>query len=128
MPYPIDLGNVSIDRARFEVRVAGRRVDLTFVEFELLCELAKNAGKVMTRERLLRAVWSERSPEGDRKLTVHVSRLRKKIGDSWPWRIETVTKRGYVLADKAARQGASVSNEVVLPVEGLHSALTEGLQ
>lgn len=125
MPDPIDLGNVSIDRDRFEVWVAGRQADLTFVEFELLYELAKNAGKVMTRQRLLQSVWSESKPDGDRKLTVHVSRLRKKIGDSWPWRIETVTKRGYVLADMARRQGASEANERARP-GGLQSALTEG--
>jgi two-component system alkaline phosphatase synthesis response regulator PhoP len=125
MPDPIDLGNVLIDRDRFEVWVAGRQVDLTFVEFELLCELAKNAGKVMTRQRLLQTVWSEQNPDGDRKLTVHVSRLRKKLGDSWPWRIETVTKRGYVLADKGRRQGASEASERVRS-GGLHSALTEG--
>lgn len=53
MHDPIDLGNVSIDRDRFEVWVAGRQADLTIVEFELLYELAKNAGKVMTRQRLL---------------------------------------------------------------------------
>lgn len=121
----MDLGNVSIDRDRFEVWVAGRQVDLTFVEFELLHELAKNAGKVMTRQRLLQTVWSERNSVGDRKLTVHVSRLRKKIGDSWPWRIETVTKRGYVLADIGRQQGASEANDRAR-AGGLHSALTEG--
>jgi two-component system alkaline phosphatase synthesis response regulator PhoP len=119
------LGNVLIDRDRFEVWVAGRQVDLTFVEFELLCELAKNAGKVMTRQRLLQTVWSEQNPEGDRKLTVHVSRLRKKLGDSWPWRIETVTKRGYVLAKKGRRQGASEASERARS-GGFQSALTEG--
>lgn len=126
MPDPINLGNVSIDRDRYEVRVAGRQADLTFVEFELLHALAKNAGKVMTRRALLQAVWSERNPDGDRKLTVHVSRLRKKIGESWPWRIETVTKRGYVLANVERRHGASQEDGRVLPVEGLQSALTEG--
>jgi DNA-binding response OmpR family regulator len=103
MPDPIDLGNISIDRDRFEVWVAGQRLDLTRVEFDLLYQLARNAGKVMTRQRLLQSVWSERNPDGARKLTVHVSRLRKKLANSWPWRVETVTKRGYVLADARRR-------------------------
>ena len=107
MSNPIDLGNVSIDRDRFEVWVAGEKADLTFVEFELFYQLASNAGKVLTRQDLLRAVWSERDQARDRKLTVHVSRLRKKISGSRPWRIETVTKRGYLLTDPSQRTQAS---------------------
>ncbi|MFQ5472553.1 MAG: winged helix-turn-helix domain-containing protein [Dehalococcoidia bacterium] len=110
MSNPIDLGNVSIDRDRFEVWVAGERADLTFVEFELLYQLASNVGKVVTRQDLLLAVWSESDQARDRKLTVHVSRLRKKIGRSRPWRIETVTKRGYVLTNPSQRKQASSSN------------------
>lgn len=125
MPEPIDLGNVSIDRDRFEVRVGGRPVDLTFVEFELLCQLANNAGKVMTRRRLLEAVWGDSGSEGDRKLTVHVSRLRKKIAGSRPWRIETVTKRGYVLANVNREREAS-SADGRAAGQRLHSAITEG--
>ena len=99
----IALGNVVIDRDRFEVWVDSRRVDLTFFEFELLHALAKNPGKVLARARLMQAVWNEPSRGQDRKLTVHMSRLRKKMGGSRPWHIETVTKRGYALVgDKEA--------------------------
>jgi len=97
MSSRIVLGNVTIDRDRFEVWVGDRRIELTFVEFELLCTLARNAGKVIPRSRLLLAVWNERTTGEDRKLTVHMSRLRKKLRDSNHWRIETVTKRGYAL-------------------------------
>ena len=93
----ISLGNVTIDRDRFEVMVDARRINLTFVEFELLYNLAKNAGKVLARSRLMHAVWNEPSRGHDRKLTVHMSRLRKKMRGTEPWRIETVTKRGYAL-------------------------------
>jgi len=97
----ITLGNVSIDRDRFEVWIDVRRIDLTFVEFELLFLLAKNAGKVLARSRLLEAIWKERPSQGeDRKLTVHMSRLRKKMRGSRPWHIETITKRGYALVDR----------------------------
>jgi DNA-binding response OmpR family regulator len=96
----ITLGNVIIDRDRFEVWVDSRRVDLTFVEFELLSHLAKNAGKVLGRSKLLEIIWKERPSQGeDRKLTVHMSRLRKKMRGSRPWHIETITKRGYALVD-----------------------------
>ena len=95
----ITLGNVTIDRDRFEVWVDVRRINLTFVEFELLYNLARNAGKVLARSRLMNAVWNEPSHGHDRKLTVHMSRLRKKMQGSEPWRIETVTKRGYAFVD-----------------------------
>lgn len=98
----ITLGNVTIDRDRFEVWVDVRRVDLTFVEFELLYHLARNSGKVLARSRLMHAVWNEPSRGHDRKLTVHMSRLRKKMRGSEPWRIETVTKRGYAFVDGEA--------------------------
>lgn len=74
-------------------------MDLTFVEFELLYQLAKNSGRVLGRARLLQSVWNERSSGGDTKLTVHMSRLRKKLRASNPWQIETVTKRGYALVN-----------------------------
>lgn len=94
------LGNLTIDSNRFEVRIADNPIDLTFVEFELLHQLARNAGKVMTRSRLMLAVWHERTNGEDRKLTVHMSRLRKKLRGSEPWQIETVTRRGYALAPR----------------------------
>jgi DNA-binding response OmpR family regulator len=103
MSSRIVLGNVTIDRDRFEVWVGDERIELTFVEFELLYALARNAGKVVPRSRLLLAVWNERSTGEDRKLTVHMSRLRKKLRGSDRWRIETVTKRGYLLANVTGR-------------------------
>lgn len=102
MAGSIVLGNLTVDRDRYEVRIGGKRVALTFVEFEILFYLARNAGRVVSRERLLRAVWGEDPQDGDRKLTVHISRLRKKLRGSEPWRIQTVTKRGYALMSAAA--------------------------
>jgi len=93
----ITLGNLTIDRERFDVWIADRRIELTFVEFELLYQLARHTERVMPRSRLIQAVWNEPSSGEDQKLTVHMSRLRKKLRGSDPWRIETVTKRGYAL-------------------------------
>lgn len=97
----IVLGNLTIDRDRFEATVEGRRVELTFVEFELLHALARSAGKALTRERLAASVWQTPFDETHR-LTVHISRLRKKLQGSAPWRIETITKRGYILRNGSA--------------------------
>ena len=100
----ITLGNLTIDRSRVGVWVEGRPIELTYVEFELLYELAKNAGQVLSRQKLMRAVWREPATSGDRKLTVHLSRLRTKMKDSDPWKIETYTRRGYGLMDRSARE------------------------
>jgi two-component system alkaline phosphatase synthesis response regulator PhoP len=94
----LTLGNVVIDRDRFEVWVDDRRVELTFVEFELLWELARNARQVLSRHRLMRSVWHEPATAGNRKISVHVSRLRRKLHGS-TWTIETHAKRGYMLTN-----------------------------
>jgi DNA-binding response OmpR family regulator len=108
MSSRIVLGNVTIDRDRFEVLVGKSRIPVTFVEFEILHVLARNAGKVVPRSRIALAVWKQPAIGEDRRLTVHVSRLRKKLRESDSWRIETVTKRGYVLTPVNGRsaQGA----------------------
>jgi DNA-binding response OmpR family regulator len=95
----VTLGNLTIDRERFDVWIGDRRIELTFVEFELLYQLARHTERVMPRARLIQAVWNEPASRDDQKLTVHMSRLRKKLRGSQPWRIETVTKRGYVLTE-----------------------------
>ena len=99
MSSTVTLGNIVIDRSRYDVWVENKRIELTYVEFELLTALARSAGKVVTRSRLLQSVWNDAESEDDRKLTVHMSRLRKKLRGSYPWRIETYTKRGYALID-----------------------------
>jgi DNA-binding response OmpR family regulator len=105
----ITLGNLTIDRDRFEVLIDDRRVELTYVEFELLHQLARHAGKVVPRFRLLQTVWGDRQPGADRTLTVHMSRMRSKLRDSHPWQIETTTKRGYAFANSARPQDHSGS-------------------
>ena len=97
----LTLGNVAIDVEGYRVRVDLRLVPLTFTEFELLLRLARKPGKVITREELLRSVWDGRSLAGKDTLTVHISRLRKKMCESQPWGIRTIRRRGYVLADCA---------------------------
>ncbi|MBM3132341.1 MAG: response regulator transcription factor [Chloroflexi bacterium] len=84
-----------IDLARCEVFVGGRRVELTFREYELLKFLASNRGRAFTREALLDKVWGFDYFGGDRTVDVHVRRLRSKIGDTDGTFIETVRNIGY---------------------------------
>lgn len=84
-----------IDLAKCEVSVAGRIVELTFKEYELLKLLAADSGRVYTREALLNQVWGYDYYGGDRTVDVHVRRLRSKIEDSSHTFIETVRNIGY---------------------------------
>ena len=86
-----------IDPSTFTVTHRGRDVRLTRKEFALLAELARNAGRVMTREVLLDRVWSMTYYGDSRTLDVHIRRLRQKLGD--PEIIETVTGIGYRMVD-----------------------------
>jgi DNA-binding response OmpR family regulator len=84
-----------IDLANCEVRVGGKAVELTFKEYELLKFLAKDRGRVFTRETLLNKVWGYDYFGGDRTVDVHVRRLRSKIELSGQTFIETVRNIGY---------------------------------
>jgi DNA-binding response OmpR family regulator len=91
----IQCGKLVIDLANCEVRVGGKVVELTFKEYELLKFLAKDKGRVFTREALLNKVWGYDYFGGDRTVDVHVRRLRSKIEDSGESYIETVRNIGY---------------------------------
>jgi DNA-binding response OmpR family regulator len=93
----IKCGDLVIDLARCEVNVDGRLVVLTFREYELLKFLARNRGRVFTREALLNKVWGYDYYGGDRTVDVHIRRLRSKIEDSANTVIETVRNIGYRL-------------------------------
>ena len=92
-----DNGILKIDPATFAVTCKGSDVKLTRKEFALLQELARNQGRVMTREVLLDRVWGMIYYGDSRTLDVHIRRLRQKLGD--PSIIETVTGIGYRLCD-----------------------------
>ena len=85
-------GDLTIDPANRAVIFEGRRVELTFREYELLAFLACNKGRVFSREELLRAVWDINYCGGGRTVDVHIRRLRIKFGDIF---IETVRNVGY---------------------------------
>jgi len=93
----IELGDVRLDRHERRVAVAGSPVALRTLEFELLAELAENAGQVVTRDRLLERVWGLSFAGGTRTVDVHVAQLRKKLAR--PDLIETVRGVGYRARD-----------------------------
>ena len=80
-PEPFVLGDLAIDYDRRRVAVAGRAVELTATEYELLRVLSHGAGRALTHETLLRRVWAGRG-NGDPKIVrAYVKRLRSKLGD-----------------------------------------------
>ena len=91
----IGFNGLKIDLARCEVTVSGKKVDLTFKEYELLRFLAANPGRVHTREALLDKVWGLDYFGGDRTVDVHIRRLRSKIDTPGNEFIETVRNIGY---------------------------------
>ena len=80
-PAEFVLGELAIDYGRRQVSVAGRAVELTVTEYEVLSVLSRAAGKVVTSNELLRRVW-KRSESADSTLVrMQVSALRRKLGD-----------------------------------------------
>jgi two-component system KDP operon response regulator KdpE len=75
----IVVGPLTFDATRHEARVNGERLDLTPREFEILRVLLTNAGRLVTKGRLLRAVWGEAYQGQDSYVYVHVSQLRRKL-------------------------------------------------
>ena len=94
---PIHIGDVSIDAASRELRVAGDVVPLRTKEFDLLLTLIENRGIVLSREQLLNMVWGYDFYGQTRTVDVHVAHLRKHLGNSQEVQIETVTGVGYKL-------------------------------
>ena len=91
----LKVGELSIDLERYDVTVAGRRVSLTYKEFQLLVLLASNPGRVYSRENLLSQVWGYDYLGGTRTVDVHVRRLRSKIEAPGRSFIETIYLVGY---------------------------------
>jgi two-component system KDP operon response regulator KdpE len=77
-------GTLELDATAHEVRVEGRPVDLTPREFEILRVLLLNQGRLVTKGRILRAVWGEAYQGEDSYVYVHVSQLRRKLAAADP--------------------------------------------
>jgi len=90
----VNLGTVELDYNRRTVTIAGKTVDLTGKEFDLMDLLVANAGKVYSRESLLDLVWGYEYPGDIRTVDVHVRRLREKIEPNSAEPIYLLTKWG----------------------------------
>jgi two-component system alkaline phosphatase synthesis response regulator PhoP len=99
-------GGLEIDRERFEVTVAGRAVDLTPKEFELLATLVGAPGRVFRRDELLDLVWGHDGFVEPRTVDVHMARLRAKfLGAKVELpSVETVRGVGYRFREPEARR------------------------
>ena len=98
----IEVGDLSLDLEKFEVKVRGTVIDLTIREFEVLKFLASQAGQVITREVLLEKVWGYEYYGDIRTVDVTVRRIREKIEKDTSSPKILITKRGvgYYIASK----------------------------
>lgn len=86
---------VRIDENAFLAYLDGQPLELTLKEFELLRHLTENAGRVLTRDQLLDAVWSYDYDGDERTVDSHIARLRGKLGDYGAAHLKTVYGMGY---------------------------------
>ena len=100
----VKIGDLEIDRERFEVRMKGRIVSLTPREFDVLALLAASPGRVFARDELLDAVWGRDGFVEPRTVDVHVARLRRKFAAARVAApgVETVRGVGYRFHDAAS--------------------------
>jgi two-component system, OmpR family, response regulator RegX3 len=99
----LEVGDVRMELERHEARQAEMPLDLTVKEYELLRVLLENAGKVVRREQLVEQVWDTTWFGSTKTVDVHVSALRKKLGDdpAEPRYIHTVRGVGFRFASAA---------------------------
>jgi DNA-binding response OmpR family regulator len=94
----LSAAGITVDTGSREAWVDGKSVELTGLEIDLLIALLRRAGRVVPRTALLELAGRGDVTVGERSVDVHISRLRKKLGDDPPIRIRTVRGVGYVLA------------------------------
>lgn len=105
-PKLLRLGPVTLDAGAHSVTKAGQPLNLTLREFELLRYLMTNAGKVVSRQRLLSSVWDYGYDPGTKIVDVYIRYLRQKIDDgSGPSLIRTVRGVGYMMTADPAPEG-----------------------
>jgi two-component system response regulator CpxR len=90
----LEVNGVALDPGSREVLAGGNRVDLTTFEFDILEMLMRNAGRVLSRDRLMENFYNRKATPFDRSIDMHISHLRKKIehGDTL---IKTIRGVGY---------------------------------
>jgi DNA-binding response OmpR family regulator len=101
---PVIVGDITIDPEARQVTAAGQMLLLTAIEFDLLLTLARAAGRVKSREQLLLEVAERNFDVFDRSIDVHISSIRRKLGDDpkAPRYIVTIRSAGYMLKRPSA--------------------------
>ena len=104
------LGDLTIDYSERRVTCAGRPVQMTVTEYQLLLELSVNAGQVMTHDQLLRRVWSPKKLGDLRALRAHIRRIRSKLGEDGnnPTYVFAVPRVGYRMPKGEGQSDATV--------------------
>lgn len=91
--------SLCLNPARCMITIAGREVDVTFREYELLKYLLEHKDRVCSREELLNNVWGYDFEGNDRVVDNHIKKVRKKLGAEGGL-IKTIMKKGYILEEK----------------------------
>ncbi len=92
----ITVDDMVINLATYQVTVAGKPLDLTYLEYALLSFLVTHPGRTYSRDALLRRVWGFDYYGGSRTVDVHVRRVRAKLGPDLAQHLETVRGVGYL--------------------------------
>ena len=94
---PVQVGELEVDIGARRVRLGGAELSLARKEFDLLAELVRHAGRVVTREDLMARVWDENWFGSTKTLDVHIRWLRQKLGDdpATPRYVHTVRGVGF---------------------------------
>jgi two-component system OmpR family response regulator len=100
----MEVGRLVVDEPAHRVVVAGEEVHLSATDFSLLAELARNAGQVLPKARLLELVWGYDVVE-ENLVEVHISTLRRRLGPEAARLIHTVRGVGYMLRDDTVDSG-----------------------
>ncbi len=99
VPNQLVVGEIFLDHDKHTVTVAGKLIELTFKEYELLRYMMLNRNTVLSRENIMQAVW-ETDYEGEtRTVDMHIKTLRQKLGDYGSY-IGTVRNVGYVISEE----------------------------
>jgi two-component system response regulator RstA len=103
----VRVGNIELNLATRSARLRGASLPLSGAEFELLSLLARNRGRILSRDRILEEIRGLDWDCFDRSIDVLVSRLRQKLGDDprKPTYIRTVRGAGYLFAAEEHRDG-----------------------
>ncbi|MBT4511154.1 MAG: winged helix-turn-helix transcriptional regulator, partial [Chloroflexi bacterium] len=96
-------GSLTVDTARYEACLEAVELDLTTLEFDVLCALARHAGRVLNREQLLNEVWGYDYYGDTRVVDAVIKRLRNKLRQTAPdiEIISTVRNVGYKLVEQS---------------------------